>query len=253
MTAPAESVGGVAVVTGAAGGLGTAVARKLAGHGMTVACVDVAQEAAEVAAQRLREKGAKAAGYGVDITSEAALAELRERVHEDLGVPGAVMNIAGVLDRRQLADLDGAAFRRVVDINLTGTYLVVRAFAEDLKSAAHGRVVNTASIASVGGYEFPAYAASKAGVANLSRSLLIDFWDTSVTVNTVSPGPMRTPMLNEAAEEIFLKQTPAYRIAAPEEVADVFGFLASPAAACVNGQNIVVDGGATAVFRWQYQ
>lgn len=243
----------IAVVTGAGGGLGAAVARRLAADGTAVACVDIDADAAEATAGRLRAEGRSAAGYGTDVTSEAALTRLREDVHRDLGRPSTLMNIAGILDRRQLADLDGDAFRRVVDVNLTGTYLAVRAFAGDLRRASRGRIVNTASIAAANGYAFPAYAASKAAVANLTRSLLLDFWRTTVTVNGVCPGPMRTPMLDENAEEAFLNQTPAHRIATPEEVAEVFAFLAGPGADCVNGQNIVVDGGATAVFRWQHQ
>ncbi|WP_335934774.1 SDR family NAD(P)-dependent oxidoreductase [Streptomyces sp. PTD5-9] len=243
----------IAVVTGAGGGLGAAVARRLATDGTAVACADIDAAAAEATAAGLRAEGRSAAGYGVDVTSEAALARLREAVHRDLGRPSALMNIAGILDRGQLADLDGAAFRRVVDVNLTGTYLAVRAFAGDLRDAPRGRIVNTASIAAVNGYPFPAYSASKAAVAQLTRSLLFDFWRTAVTVNGVCPGPMRTSMLDESAEAAFLDRTPAHRIATPEEVAEVFAFLAGPAADCVNGQNIVVDGGATAVFRWQPQ
>lgn len=106
-----------------------------------------------------------------------------------------------------------------------------------------GRVVNTASIAGVTGYVYPSYAASKAGVVNLTRSLLVDFWGTGVTVNALCPGAMDTEMLDRSAIPAFIRKTPAGRVVTPQEVAAVFDFLAGEEAACVNGATIVVDVG----------
>ncbi len=242
--------GRVAVVTGAARGLGQAVARRLAASGATVACADVDGVAARKTAEEIGADGGRAAGFEVDVTSEASLAALREQVHAVLGRVDMVMNVAGILDRRQMADTDGEAFRRVIDVNLTGTYLTTRAFAADMTERGWGRVVNTASIAGVTGYVYPSYAASKAGVVNLTRSLLVDFWGTGVTVNAVRPGAMDTEMLDRSAIPAFIRKTPAGRVVTPQEVAAVFDFLAGEEAACVNGATIVVDGGATAVFRY---
>lgn len=247
MTRP---VSAVAVVTGAGSGLGAAVARRLAVEGITVACVDQDGDAALTTARKLAAEGASAAAFSADITSEEAVTGLRGQVGELLGPPSMLMNIAGILHRGGLGDTDPAAFRRVVDVNLTGTYLMTRAFAPDLVASGRGRIVNTGSIAGVTGYPFPAYAASKAAVANLTRSLLVDFWGTGLTVNAVCPGPMHTPLMDTAAEPVFVRRTPSARVVPPEEVAEVFAFLVRDEAASINGQSIVVDGGATAVFRW---
>lgn len=245
----AQHSGRTAVVTGASRGLGAAVAYRLAAAGASVACVDVDGAGAERTAAEL-SAGGTAAGYAVDVADEDALADLRERVHDDLGQVAMVMNVAGILARTQLADTPAAEFRRVIDVNLTGTYLVTRTFAADMVDAGWGRVVNVGSIAGTTGYSYPAYGASKAAVMNLTKSLLIDFWGTGVTVNAVCPGAMDTAMMDQGMRQTMSERTPAGRVVPPEEVAALVGFLTADEAASVNGQSIVVDGGATSVFRY---
>ncbi|QUH05990.1 SDR family oxidoreductase [Saccharopolyspora erythraea] len=239
------------VVTGAGGGLGAAVARHFALHGAKVACADVAVEAAAATAEALVEQGGQAHAFAVDIADERDVSRFRDDVVAALGPVHVLLNIAGVLDRRPMVELPAEAFRGVVDVNLSGTYAVIRIFADDLRAAGRsGRIVNVASIAGTTGYPFPAYAASKAGVVNLTRSLLIDFWGSGVTVNAVSPGAMDTPMMDQSSKPMFLQKTPVNRIAATDDIVHAIDFLSSEKAAMVNGQNLVVDGGATAVFRY---
>lgn len=242
---------GTVVVTGAGGGLGAAVAERLAHRAEHVACVDLDGGAADATAARLRESGARAEGFEANVANPADVDRLRDNVNTAFGRVGTVINVAGIIDRRQMAELDMEAFSRVLSVNLTGLYGVTRAFAEDLRSCDAGRVVNVASNSGTIGYEFPAYATSKAAVIHLTKALLIDFWGSGVVVNAVSPGPMLTPMLNESATKSFINMTPTGRVSNPGEVAEVIEFLASPNQWLINGQNILLDGGATTAFRWQ--
>lgn len=241
------------LVTGAGGGLGTAVARRFAADGRPVVCLDRDPAAAERTADEVAETGVETFAAGVDITDESALDALRARLTAGDLLPQVVVNAAGVLFRGQLADTDGVTFRNVVDVNLTGPYLVTRAFAPDLTASGAGRLVNIASIGGTTGYPFPAYAASKAALINLTRALVLDFWGTGVTANAVCPGAMDTPMLDRSAHAAFVRKTPTGRVVTPDEVAAVCAFLASPAAGSVNGQTVVVDGGATATFSYTDQ
>jgi NAD(P)-dependent dehydrogenase (short-subunit alcohol dehydrogenase family) len=245
-----EHNGRVAVVTGAGGGLGRAVAERLAAGSAMVACADVSVPAAEATAASITAAGGRAVGLGVDVSSEASLADLRAAVHATLGPADMLMNVAGVLLRQQMDTTDAEGFRRVIDVNLLGTYLSTRTFAPDMIASGWGRVVNVSSIAGVTGYSFPAYAASKAGVVNLTRSLLVDFWGTGVTVNAVCPGAMDTGMMDHSVRRAMDRKTPSGRVVAPSEVAALVEFLASTEAGCINGASIVVDGGATSVFRY---
>jgi len=242
--------GKVAVITGAGGGLGRAVATTLAAGGAQVACSDVDLDAVEQTADMVRKAGGVASARRVDVTVEASVEQWRDEVHEAHGRAAIVANVAGILDRQQMLDADLEAYMKVLQVNLGGTYGCTRTFAPDLIDAGWGRVVNVASIAGVTGYPYPSYASSKAGVVNLTRSLLVDLWGSGVTVNSVCPGAMDTPMLHRDALEAMLSRTPSGRIVTPEEIAGVLGFLCTDAAACINGAAIVVDGGATAVFRY---
>lgn len=242
----------VAVVTGAGGGLGAVTAKTLGTDlGLAVACVDIDEAGATRTAEELRSAGIEAAAFAVDITSESAAASLVEAVHAELGSVSHLINIAGILRRTHLADTDAASWRQVMDVNVTAPFLLTQAFADDLRNAEYGRVVNCASFAGTRGYEYPAYAASKAALINLTSSLLFDFWDTAVTVNAVAPGAMDTPMLDRAAADRMAAKTPTGRILDPEDVAAVIGFLAGPASRGVNGTTTVIDGGASLLFSYK--
>lgn len=239
-----------ALITGAAGGLGSAIARRLASQGRSAVCLDLDEDAAQRTAEAITHSGGSAVGFGVDISDEGAVRELRDTLGARGMLPQYLINAAGIMFRGQLDTTDTATFRKVLEVNVTGAYTVTREFAGDLAATGAGRVVNIGSIAGMNGYEFTAYATSKGALVNLTRALVLDFWGKGVTVNAVCPGPMRTPMLNTAAMEAFLRKTPTRHISSADEVAGVCAFLLSEDAANINGQTVVVDGGATAVFRF---
>ncbi|RZL24633.1 MAG: SDR family oxidoreductase [Rhodococcus sp. (in: high G+C Gram-positive bacteria)] len=241
----------VAVVTGAGGGLGAATAKILGDLGLAVACVDIDEVAAQRTADELKSAGTESAAFGVDITSESAATSLLKAVHVELGAVSHLVNIAGILRRTHLADTDVASWRQVMDVNVTAPFLLTQAFADDLRRAEFGRVINCASFAGTRGYEYPAYAASKAALINLTSSLMFDFWGTSVTVNAVAPGAMDTPMLDRAAAERMSAKTPTGRILDPEDVAAVIAFLAARSSRGVNGTTTVIDGGASLLFSYK--
>jgi len=240
----------VAAVTGAGGGLGRAVALRLARRGLDVACADVDTDGLDETVDLVRSSGGRVIAQSVDLTDERQIATWQQRISAEFGIAQILINCAGVLDRRQLGDLSVADFMRVVEVNLGGTYATCRAFAPKMVESRWGRIVNIASIASLRGYPFPAYAASKAAVANLAQSLLVDLWGTGVTVNTVSPGAMDTPMLDPDARARMIARTPSAVVADPGEVAAAVVFLCGEEARSINGASLVIDGGATAVFSY---
>ncbi|HEY5854225.1 MAG TPA: SDR family oxidoreductase [Aldersonia sp.] len=241
----------VAVVTGAGGGLGAVCARALAGTGLSVACVDIDETAATRTATEITATGVPAAAYAADITAESSVRALVDSIHADLGRVSHLVNTAGILHRTGLADTSAASWRQVLDVNVTAPFLLTQAFADDLRASRDARIINCASFAGTRGYEYPAYAASKAALINLTSSLMFDFWGTSVTVNAVAPGAMRTPMLDHAAAERMAAKTPTGRILDAEDVAAVVTFLAGPASRGVNGTTTVIDGGASLLFSYK--
>lgn len=240
----------VALVTGAGSGIGRATALRLAAEGARLACADLVAERARETTKAIEAAGAQALALVADVTDAAACARMVEETVARFGRLTTLVNSAGVRPERLDKAPPPAEWKRVTDVNLTGTYLASRAAVETL-SAHGGAIVNIASIYGlVGGSLSPAYAASKGGVVNLTRQMAIQ-WAPAVRVNCVCPGLIETPMTkmlleDERWREAILARYPLRRVGQPEEVAAAILYLASDEAAFVTGVALPVDGGYTA-------
>ncbi|GAB89597.1 SDR family NAD(P)-dependent oxidoreductase [Gordonia rhizosphera] len=240
----------ITLITGAAGGLGQAVVARFADIGHTIVAVDLNSDALAACADRHRAGPGGIHVMPADLTDPGAIVDLGDRVHREVGAVDNLLNIAGYLHRGAMADTDVDTWGRTLDVNVTAPFLLTKAFRDDLRTTPRGRIVNCSSISATVGYPLPAYAASKAALSSLTRSLLFDFWGTNTTVNAVAPGAMRTPMVDIANEDKMVAKTPAGRIVTPEDVAATIAFLASDDARGINGTTVTIDGGATAIFSY---
>ncbi|RSZ63844.1 SDR family oxidoreductase [Corynebacterium hylobatis] len=236
------------LVTGAAGGMCRGINARLAEAGHTVLCADLNLEAAQAAADQITAADGSAHPFELDVTSDDSVERLLAEVQESVGDIQALVNAAGILDRKYLADHEGGSFERAIDINLNGPFRMIRAFAPQLVEQGWGRIINISSIAGTTGYHYPSYAASKAGLSNLTRSLLVDFWGTGVTVNSVCPGVVDTSMVIQEVRDQVKRKVPTEQIVQPEEIGAMITFLLSEDAKNINGADLVIDGGATQVF-----
>jgi NAD(P)-dependent dehydrogenase (short-subunit alcohol dehydrogenase family) len=236
----------VAVVTGAAGGIGGAVCRRLAADGFAVACLDVRKPEA------LAGELPHARGYDADVRDAAAVRQTAERIRADLGDPWLLVNAAGVFTSQYLTELGEDEWDRILDTNLKGPFLTCRAFLPAMIAAHDGCIVNIASTAGVrGGTRRAAYCASKGGLVLLTRSLAIDHGRDGVRVNCLCPGLIDTEMADwirhdKEALTQWASRLPAGRMGTPEEIADGVAFLASDGASYLHGSVLMVDGGGTA-------
>ncbi|MBI1847179.1 MAG: SDR family oxidoreductase [Candidatus Rokubacteria bacterium] len=243
--------GKVAIVTGAASGLGRATALRFAEEGARVACADRAFEGAQATAKAIEGAGGEALAVEVNVTDEAACARMVTATVGRWQAVTTLVNAAGVRggDRRDPAPAT-ADWQRIIDVNLTGTFFASRAALPALR-AARGVITNIASIYGlVGGSISPAYAASKGGVANLTRQMALD-WAPDVRVNCVCPGVVETPMTKSLLEDPAFREAaerrhPLKRLGRPEDVANAILYLCSDEASWVTGVALPVDGGYTA-------
>jgi meso-butanediol dehydrogenase/(S,S)-butanediol dehydrogenase/diacetyl reductase len=238
----------VAVVTGAAGGIGEAVCRRLAADGFAVACLDVSE--AEVT--KLAAEFPAGLGLAVDVRDAASVHLAGDRIRAELGAPWLLVNVAGVFSIQRITDLTEAEWDRILDTNLKGPFLTCREFLPDMIGARDGCLVNVASTVGVrGGRQRAAYSASKGGLVQLTRSLAIDHGPDGVRVNCVCPGLIDTSMADwirrdDEALTRWAANLPARRIGVASEIADVVAFLASEGASYLHGAVLMVDGGGTA-------
>ena len=238
--------GKVALVTGAASGIGAATAKRFAREGALVAINDANAAGLDAVAGEIRAAGAKTLIVAGDVTRKADCERLVGETVQAFGRRDILINNAGINRDAMAAKMTEEQWDAVLAVNLKGTFLCCQAALPGMRERAWGRVVNTSSIGSLGNIGQANYAASKAGVIGLTRTLALEYARYGVTVNAIAPGPVMTAMLAgvpDPIKEKIVAQVPVGRIAAPDEIASVHVFLASDEAGFITGQVIFVDGG----------
>ena len=241
-----------AVVTGGASGLGQSISVKLAADGHRVAVLDVNLENAEKVAAEIQATGGVALAVGVDVSDEAAVGSAFSVVRESYGPIGILVTSAAIAGFTRFDKITLEEWNRYLAVNLTGTFLAVRAALSDMVDAKWGRIVTISSAAGQQGAPRQGhYAATKGGVIAMTKTLALDYARKGITANTVPPFVIDSPMLRQQqadgklpATEYLTQVIPAGRLGAGDDVAAVCSFLCSEGAEYINGQVIGVNGGA---------
>jgi NAD(P)-dependent dehydrogenase (short-subunit alcohol dehydrogenase family) len=242
----------VAVITGASKGLGKAMAFALGAAGARLALVSRNKDQLESVAQEARKLGAETEVFLADVTDETQVKRLETEVIAKFGKVQILINNAGINIRKPVTEFTLADWRAVLDTNLTGAFLMCRAFVPHMKGHGYGRVINLTSIMShvaLGGRS--AYCASKAGLLGFTRALALELAPDKITVNGISPGPfateMNTPIMqNPETNAQFISKIPIARWGKVEEVGQLALYLCSEEAGFITGTDILIDGGWTA-------
>jgi len=241
--------GRVAIITGAAQGIGLGIARAFAASNVKVLLLDKNAEV-EKEAGKLQQEGLDATAIIFDVTNEDAITKLVADVMDKFEAVDILVNNAGILTRTPTLDLERRDWQRVLDTSLSATFFMSQAVGKIMISQKRGRIINLGSIVGhVAKPNLAAYIAAKGGIAALTRALASDFSGTGVTVNSIAPGHIITPISSATNEDFYnriIRVVPAGRFGTPEDIAAAAIFLASDAASYVNGQTIYVDGGFTA-------
>jgi NAD(P)-dependent dehydrogenase (short-subunit alcohol dehydrogenase family) len=247
--APLELNGKVAVVIGGTSGIGKSIALGLADAGADVIASSRRGSEVQAAAQEIRAKGRRSIEMTSDVSDRATLEALLAAVLKEFGKVDILVNCAGKTKRAPTLDFPEQEWNSILDTNLTGTLRCCQVFGRHMIERGYGRIVNIASLSSfVGLFEVAAYAASKAAVASLTKSLAVEWGPKGVLVNAIAPGVFPTPLNAKLLDgtprgQEFLMRTPLRRYGRTEELAGAAIFLASDAASFVNGEVLVVDGG----------
>jgi NAD(P)-dependent dehydrogenase (short-subunit alcohol dehydrogenase family) len=248
--------GKVAIVTGAASGIGFAIAKRFVEVGASVAILDINEAKGEEAAKEIKKLGGNARFYKCDVTSSSKCKKTVEKVYEDFGRIDILVNSAGVIIRKDIVELTEEEWSFVLGVNLKGTYLVSHYVIPYMIKSGGGSIINIGSGWGLkGGPKAAAYCASKGGVMNLTRAMAIDHGRQGIRVNCVCPGDIDTPLLRSEAAQLgedidkFMKEAanrPINRVGRPEDVANAVLYLAGDLSSWVTGAILVVDGGGTA-------
>lgn len=236
----------VSVVTGAAGGIGTALCVRLAERGDTVVGIDVVDPAST--GVQVRAAGARWSGLVVDLTDETAIAAAAAQVQSSFGRCDVLVNNAAIEDPVSFDDLTVERWRHVVRTDLDAPFLLAKAFVPMMRAGGSGRIVNVATGSVMNPMpQFVAYRAAKMGLIGLTRALATELGRDGITVNAVSPGMTRTRMTEESlpdgALEAAAEARPIPRVALPEDIVGAIAFLSGDDAAFITGQTLLVNGG----------
>jgi NAD(P)-dependent dehydrogenase (short-subunit alcohol dehydrogenase family) len=244
-----ELGGRTAVVIGGTSGIGRAIAHGLAEAGADVVCTSRRQEQVDAAAVEIESKGRRTLRLTSDVSERASLDALLAAAVESFGRVDILVNSAGRTKREPTLDVTEETWNEIMETNLTGTLRACQVFGSHMVDNGYGRIINIASLSTfVSLFEVAAYAASKAAVASLTKSLAIEWAKSGVNVNAIAPGVFRTALNQKLLDESdrgreFLTRTPMGRFGQVEELAGAAVFLASEAASFVTGEVLVVDGG----------
>jgi 3-oxoacyl-[acyl-carrier protein] reductase len=242
--------GKIALVTGAARGLGRMISEYFAESGAKVACIDVNAETLAETVSAIRNAGGTAEAFACDVTNSEMVNDTVNKVVELWGGLNILVNNAGVTRDNLLVRMKDEQWDLVLNINLRGTFFFTRAAARPMMKAHQGRIINIASVSGLMGNPGQVnYSASKAGIIGLTRTVARELASRHVTVNAVAPGFIATDMTAKLGEEILeqvRKQVPLGQLGEPRDIADAVLFLASDAASYITGHVLTVDGGLTA-------
>jgi len=242
-----------AIVTGAARGIGAAVARKLAHDGLAVAVLDLDESACAGTVDAIEASGGRALAVGADVGDEGSVADAVDRVANDLGAPTVLINNAGITRDNMLFKMTVGDWDSVLNVHLRGAFLMSRAVQKHMVDAGFGRIVNLSSTSALGNRGQVNYSAAKAGMQGFTKTLAIELGKFGVTANAIAPGFIETDMTAATAERVGMDfeeykkaaaaQIPVNRVGQPEDIANTASFLVSDGAGFVSGQVIYVAGG----------
>jgi 2-hydroxycyclohexanecarboxyl-CoA dehydrogenase len=245
-------MGRVAVVTGAASGMGLAVSQRLAERGHQVALLDLDGDGAQRAAARLRSSGARALGFKVDVVDRPAIDEALRQVRSELGPVEIMVTSAGAALFESFTDISLESWNRILAINLTGTFHCLQAAIPDMVAARWGRIVTiSSSSGQTGAPRMAHYAASKGGVIALTKTLAREYGPLGITVNNIPPSAIDTPMARHAQArgelpdyDVVSARIPLGRVGTADDIAAACVFLCSDEAGYITGQVLGVNGGS---------
>jgi NAD(P)-dependent dehydrogenase (short-subunit alcohol dehydrogenase family) len=246
----ASATARVAVVTGGGSGMGRAVCQRLAAQGHGVAVLDIDGDATEQVAKEIQADGGRAVGVAVDVSDRAAVDAAMEQSRAAFGPIGILVTSAGIEGFESFLDIDVAAWERMLAVNLTGTFHCIQSVVPDMVAVGWGRIVTISSSSAQSGTKRMAhYVASKGGVIALTKAVALDLASKGITVNTIPPGAIDTPMMRRPIEsgamaslDQVVARAPLGRLGTPDDIAAACAFLCSEEAGYITGQQINVNG-----------
>ena len=250
--------GKVALVTGASYGIGYAIASAYAKAGATIVFNDINQELVDKGLAAYKADGIEAHGYVCDVTNEAQVTETIAKIEAEVGVIDILVNNAGIIKRIPMCEMSAEDFRKVIDIDLNGPFIMSKAVIPSMIKKGHGKIINICSMMSELGREtVSAYAAAKGGLKMLTRNICSEYGEANIQCNGIGPGYIATPQTAPLRErqadgsrhpfdQFIIAKTPAARWGTPEDLMGPAVFLASDASNFVNGHILYVDGGILA-------